>query len=213
MLVLYYYLYIGGYMMKQRPFEPPTDYYDKRIEAIDEEICALIKKRKALSDDNPGFPTKKRIASWAEKYNFYEDFLNSLFASLLNEEMYKPQVEPEGFVKNIPLLKSFEKNNIFYTVTFVRQFENASVLYLHMDRNKPMERDKLFLHHPYFVLSIESEETDYNCRNHGGGGSGEHMSYEYIISPALPDDCSKYKLVFKEFEEPFRKPTGFEFSI
>lgn len=195
-------------------FVPPTDHYDKRIEAVDEEICTLIKKRKDLSEDNPGFPTKQLIASWAEKFDFYEDFLNSLFHSFLNEKMYKPQVEPEGFVKNIPLLKTVEKKDRFYTLTFIQQYRNASVVHLHMDKNKPVEMEEgLHRHYQHFELSIEGEGTIYNCRHEGGSGSGEHMSYKYVVSPALPDDSSKYTLVFKECEEPFGKPTGFEFSM
>ncbi|WP_413366734.1 hypothetical protein [Lysinibacillus sp. 3P01SB] len=200
--------------MRYVRFVPPTDHYDKRIEAVDEEICTLIKKRKDLSDENPGFPTKQLIASWAEKFDFYEDFLNSLFHNFLNEEMYKPQVEPEGFVKNIPLLKTFEKKEKFYTLTFVQQFENASVVHLHMDENKPVEMEKvLHRHYQHFELSVEAPEIIYNCRLARSSGSGEHMSYKYVVSPALPDDRSKYTLVFKEFEEPFGKPTGFEFSM
>ena len=121
--------------MKRMPFEPPTEHYDERIEAIDEQICQLIKQRKELSNNNPGFPTKQLIANWAKKYNFYEDFLNSVFAHFLNEEIYKPVVEPKGYLKNIPILKSFEKDDKFYSVTFIRQFENASVVHLNIDSN------------------------------------------------------------------------------
>ena len=78
--------YLGGENMKRMPFEPPTEHYDEEIEAIDEQICNLIKQRKDLSNNNPGFPTKQLIANWAKKYNFYEDFLNSVFAHFLNEQ-------------------------------------------------------------------------------------------------------------------------------
>lgn len=201
--------------MKRMPFEPPTEHYDKRIETVDEQICNLIQKRMELSDGQPGFPEKQLIASWAEKYDFYEDFLNSLFISLLNEEMYKPVVEPKGFVKNIPLLKTFEENDAFYTITFIRQFDNASVIHLHIDRNEPMEMEEMlhYRHQSFFALSIESDGVTYDCRYIGGSGSGGHISQEYIISPALPEDCDEYILVFKELEEPFRKPTGFEFRM
>jgi len=74
--------------MRQIPFEPPTEYYDERIEVIDEQICNLIKQRKDISNNNPGFPTKQLIANWSKKYSFYEDFLNSVFADLLNEDIY-----------------------------------------------------------------------------------------------------------------------------
>lgn len=200
--------------MKRMPFEPPADHYDERIKAIDEEICQLIRERKDISNNNPGFPTKELIANWSKKYNFYEDFLNSVFAHFLNEEMYRPIVEPIGFLKYIPILKSFEKDDNFYSVTFVRQFENASEVHLNIDRNssdEPFEWHRR--EHIYFELSIDGEGTHYDCRHEGGGGSRGHESSTYIVSPALPDDISKVKLVFKEYKVPFRKPTGFEFII
>ncbi|MFT4417293.1 hypothetical protein ACLM5H_26045 [Fredinandcohnia humi] len=118
---------------RQIQFEPPTEHYDERIEAIDEQICDLIKQRKEISSNNPGFPSKQLISTWCEKYNLFEDFLNGVFAHFINEDMYKPVVEPKGFLENIPILKSFENNDVFYSVTFIRQFENASVVHFNID--------------------------------------------------------------------------------
>ncbi|EWG08411.1 hypothetical protein [Cytobacillus firmus] len=200
--------------MRRMSFEPPAEHYDRRLEAIDEQICDLIERRKELSNNNPGFPTKQLISSWSKKYNFYEDFLNSVFAGFLNEDIYRPVVEPKGFLKNIPILKSFEKDDVFYSVTFVRQFENASVVHFNIDReDSDDEMPRRFREPIFFDLSIEGRETDYDCRNEGGGGSGGHESYTFIVSPALPDDLSKLKLVFKQCKIPFQKPTGFEFVI
>jgi len=200
--------------MKRMKFEPPTDHYDERIEAIDEEICQLIKKRKELSNNNPGFPRKQLITKWAKNYHFYEDFLNSVFADFLNEEMYKPTVEPKGFVKNMPILRHFEKDDKFYSVTFIRQFKNASIVHLNIDRNVTDElSDWHQREHTLFELSINAEGTNYDCRNEGGGGSMGNETFTFIVSPALPDDASTYQLVFKEYKVPFQKPTGFEFII
>ncbi|WML44304.1 hypothetical protein [Neobacillus sp. PS3-40] len=202
--------------MKRMPYEPTTEYYDERIKATDEQICNLIKQRKVLSNNNPGFPTKKFINAWSEKYNLYAEFLNGVFGHLLNEEIYRPVVEPKGFIKNIPILKSFEKDELFYSVTFVRQFENASVLHLNIDRDSSddMPEDFHRREHTFFELSIEGDGANYDCRNEGGGGSRGHTSYTYIVSPPLPDDFSGLKLVFKEYKTPFKtKQTVFEFVI
>lgn len=121
--------------MEQMSFESPTNHYDERIATIDEQICQLINQRKDLSNNNPGFPTKPYIADWSKKYHLYEDFLNSIFSSFFYEDIYKPVVEPKGFIKNIPILKSFERGDVFYTVTFMRQFENASIVHLNIDSN------------------------------------------------------------------------------
>ncbi|MEK5392924.1 hypothetical protein NSQ59_21530 [Margalitia sp. FSL K6-0131] len=197
------------------PFEPPAEHYDEHIEVIDEQICNLIKQRKELSKNNPGFPTKQLIGDWSIKYNFYEDFLNSVFAHFLNEEIYKPVVEPKGFLKNIPILKSFEIDDWFYSVTFVRQFQNASVVHLNLDRDDSDEMPGVFPEHYWFDLSIDDGEgINYDCRNEGGGGSRGHSSYTFVVSPPLPDDVSKIKLVFKEYKTPLKtKPTGLEFVI
>nr|WP_259546525.1 hypothetical protein [Heyndrickxia oleronia] len=121
-----------------------------------------------------------------------------------------PVVEPKGFLKNIPILKSFEKDDVFYSVTFVRQYENASVVHFNIDReNVNDEMSRSFREPTFFNLSIEGNEVDYDCRNEGGGGSGGHESYTFIVSPALPDDFSELKFVFKQCKVPFQKPNGF----
>lgn len=99
--------------MKRIPFEPPTEYYDHRIETIDEPICDLIRKRIDLSNNNPGFPPEQLISNWCNKYGLYEDLLHAIFGKFLNIENYKPFVEPKNSRKNIPILKSIEKAMCF----------------------------------------------------------------------------------------------------
>ncbi|MCY0902631.1 MAG: hypothetical protein OWU32_10675, partial [Firmicutes bacterium] len=74
-------------------FERPTDHYDEGIVAIDEQICALIKKRKDISNNNPGYPPFELLAKWAKQFELYEDLLKSVFGNLRNEQMYRPRVE------------------------------------------------------------------------------------------------------------------------
>ncbi|KAB8133635.1 hypothetical protein F9U64_12085 [Gracilibacillus oryzae] len=201
--------------MNQMPFEPPVDHYEEQLESIDEQICKLIKQRKELSDNNPGFPTKELMSRWATKYNLYEDFVKSVFSHLLDEEMYKPVVEPKGFQKNVPVLKSFEKDSVFYSVTFVRQFENASVVHFTIDQEDfDGEMDIRKKRPSLFYLSVEGEgAVEYDCRNNFGGGSVGHQSFTFTVSPALPDDLSNIKLIFKEYIIPLKKTSGFEFVI
>lgn len=201
--------------MNQLPYERPTEHYDEKLETIDEQICDLIKQRKDLSSNTPSLPTKQLLSNWSKKYDLYEEFLVSVFSHFLNEEWYRPVVEPTGFLKNIPILKSFEKDHKFYTVTFIRQFKNASVVHFTIDRDdsEDDEMSRRFRDPNLFDLEIVGKEVDYDCRNEGGGGSGGHESFTYIISPALPDDLVDYKLVFKQCKIPFNIPTGFEFVI
>ena len=200
--------------MRRMPFKPPTHHYDERIEAIDEQICELLKQRKDISNNNPGFPTNQLISDWSKKYNLFEEFLNSVFSHFLNEENYRPVVEPRGFLKNIPILKSFETDDSFYSVTFVRQFENASVIHFNIDKEYSGEKPGEFAEHSFFELSIEGDGAEYDCRNEGGGGSRGHMQYTFIVSPAIPDDFSNINLVFKEYKPPFKKNlSGLKFII
>ncbi|GAB2324122.1 hypothetical protein IRB23M11_17440 [Alkalibacterium sp. m-11] len=200
--------------MKPMLFEPPTDHYDERIAATDEQICQLIKQRKELSDNNPGFPTEKHITDWSKKYDFEEDFLNYIFVDLLNEDLYKPVVEPKNFIKNTPVMKAFENDDTFYSVTFVSQFENASVVHLTINSHFTSDESEWdYSEHSHFELSIRAEASQYKCRNEGGGGTLGNETFTFIVSPALPDDVSKYKLVFKEYKMPFKKETGFEVVI
>ncbi len=50
----------------------------------------------------------------------YEDLLKSLFGTMLNEEYFRPMVEPSGFRKHVAVLKSVEKGERYYTLTSMR---------------------------------------------------------------------------------------------
>lgn len=165
--------------MKRVPFELHTDYYDERLLPIDEQICALFKKRKDISEKNPGFPPTG------------------------------PYVEPKGFRKYEPILKSVEKGECMYTLSFVRQYENASVINLIIDWESENDSpDDRFHRHTFWELVLGEQ---YDCRMSGGGGSDGHISYNFIVSPPLPDNLSGMDLVFKEFKTPYKdKTTGVE---
>ncbi|MDZ5473061.1 hypothetical protein SM124_15185 [Bacillus sp. 31A1R] len=200
--------------MKRLPFEPPTKHYDTSIQHIDEQLCNLLNKRKEQSND-PGFPPLEKIVEWSMKYNLYEDFLSSFFGSLLLEEEFRPRIEPEGFLKHVPVLKSVEVGENLYTITFIRQFENASVVHLTMDWYEPDDsrhlRPRRVRDHAFLQLEIDEK---YDCRTTGGGGSTGHMTYDFVVSPPLPDDVSGLILTFKEYSTPFKnKPTGMEIVI
>jgi len=208
MLELTYHLLGGGSKMTDK-----REQYDSRLEKIDEQICGLINKRKSIASKS-SFPSPQLITTWSTKYDLYEDFLDGLFHHLLHEDLFKPYPDPKGFRKNIPILKSYERDNLFFTVTFVRQYENASIVNLTLDK-EPLEENAKILHEFTFLeLSIENNGVEYDCRDIGGGGSDGHMSHTYTVSPPLPDDMSAVKFLFKEYKEPFqREPTGIEFVI
>jgi len=197
--------------MKRNP--RPTDHYDKQLLHIDEQICALLRQRKNLSN-NPGIPSDDVISNWAAKYGFDEEYLYQLFGIMRYEELFKSRIEPTRFRKHIPVLKSIEIDERFYSVTVIRQYENASVVQLHIDWDEPDDSPIDLhnrLHKNIFELFIGEQ---YDCRNDGSRGSKGHYAHNFIVSPPLPDDISRIDLVFKEYSDAFKeKPTGLEIVI
>lgn len=192
--------------MKRMHFDQQSEHYDKRLIHIDEQICSLLKQRKEISNNNPGIPTLEDISSWSEKFNLYEDLLRTLFGLLENDDHFRPQVEPIDFQMYIPVLKSVEIEQNLYSVTFIRQYANASVVNFNIDW-EPGEEEQFF-RHGFWHLWLGEE---YDCRQTGGGGTDGHISYNFIVSPPLPDDISGLDLIFRETKTPFkRNSTDFE---
>ncbi|KMY51448.1 hypothetical protein [Peribacillus loiseleuriae] len=196
--------------MKRLPFERPTNYYDERLFPIDEKICSLLNERKELSNQNPGCPPNEIISNWAGKYGFYEEYLQTLFSTMRQEDYFKPRIEPSEFIKHVPVFKTFENEGIMYTVTFVRQYSNASVIYLYIDWDATNNALNDLDNHRFFELSIDDT---FDCRSEGGGGTQGHISNNFIVSPPLPDHFSGIELVFKEGLPFSDNPTGLEFVI
>ncbi|MEK4667511.1 hypothetical protein [Niallia sp. FSL R7-0271] len=65
---------------------------------------------------------------------------------------------------------------------------------------------------PTYALNITDKQ--YECRNNRSGGSTGHYTYSFIVSPALPDDVSGIRLVFKEYRDFLMdEPTGLEIKM
>ncbi|WP_449007851.1 hypothetical protein [Paenibacillus taichungensis] len=160
------------------PFERPTEHYDERIYKIDEQICEMLKLRKQLSNNNPGFPPFEYIYKWAETFELYEDFLKIVFGTLRSEEHYKPMVGPSDFRKHVPVLMSVEEGNFFYTLNSIRQYSNASVVTFNIDWDEAeVPSIQNGLHH--FELQIGEE---YDCRMVKGGGHSVTRRREQRLS-------------------------------
>lgn len=184
--------------MKRMPFKRPTPHYDEKIKIIDDQICELINERKKLSD-NPGYPPFEYIAHWADKFHLYEDMLKSIFASLWNEKAYKPSIEPEEFKKTLSVLKSTEVANRLFSVVYIRQYSNCSVVNLNIDCNIPKDEEEKHPHYKHYELFINEQ---YDCSTIGGRGGDDHFNYNFIVSPALPDNMAGIKLTFREYSRP-----------
>ena len=193
-----------------------SSYYDQQLLTIDDQLCKLLKQRKELSNNNPGVPPVESISKWAEKYGVYEDLLNSLFWLLRNEESFRPKVEPINFRRHLPVMKAVEKGDRLYSITFIRQFDNASVVYLTIDWDAPNNLDHLeeirsSRYEGAFHLYINE---NYDCRSTGGRGAGGHSTQKFVISPPLPDDLTGLNLVFTEYTNHLKETaTGLEFVM
>lgn len=183
--------------MELLPFNRPTTYYDERVKQIDEKICELIKQRKEISNNNPGYPPFEYVSQWAEKFDLYEEQLKFVFKSLWNEKAYRPFVKPNGFRMNLPVLKIVEKDNSLFSVIFIRQYSNSSVINFNIDLNETRDTSNFQLIRNNFKLSIGEE---YDCRMTSGSGGKDHYSYNFVVSPPLPDNFCGIDLRFKEYK-------------
>ncbi|WP_175639114.1 hypothetical protein [Metabacillus schmidteae] len=189
--------------MKRMPFEPPTDHYDKRVFSIDERLCVLLKERKEISNNNPGFPPLEDIQQWSEKYDLYEDLLRAIFGTIENDDHFRPQIEPTDFVRYIPVSKSVIIDDTIYSAVFIRQYKNASVINFNIDWEPNEDSlDERFHRQCFWDLYIGEE---YDSRITGGSGTDGHLSYNFIVSPPISDDVSNLKLIFKEYKMPIKK--------
>ena len=179
-------------------FHSPTDSYCEEVAPIDEQICGLLAKRKELSNNNPGFPNLERILEWSQQYGLDEDWLRRIFAYMYGEHHMQILIEPTEFLKFVPILKSIEVDSIIYSITHMKQYSNASVVYIETEINstEPYVR----LGHANFELSISPE---YLCRPNGGCGQERVMQHSFVVTPSLPDDLTgvEFSLTVKPYHQ------------
>jgi len=194
--------------------EQHSKYNDSRLVTIDEQICTLLQQRKEQAALTPGLPSDDTISKWAQQYGFDDTFLALFFQLIKSEKYYTSKVEPSGFRHYIPVLKTVEKGERLYTVSYVRQYDNASVVQLLIDWDEQQEPQLTIqqkLERKHFGLYIDAS---YECRSKGTGGSNGHESSTYVVTPPLPDDLRGLHFVFTEYEDAFEeKPTGWGITI
>lgn len=178
-------------------FNRPTTNYDEKIKQVDEQLCDLIRQRKEISNNDPGYPPFDYIEDWAEKYDLYEDLLKSIFSTLWHDEIYRPVVDPENYIKTLPVLRSIEVDEKLFSVISMRQYENASILNFNIDWDCTSDKSEGRFQHTMYELSINDK---YDCRTLGGSGSDGHQHNNFLVSPPLPDDFSGSELTFKQYD-------------
>ena len=102
----------------------------------------------------------------------------NIFGTMYNERRFITQVEPVEFLKFVPILKSVEIEDVLYVVTHMKQYSNASVVYIETEvsTTEPYVR----LGHASFELFIS---TEYQCRNDSGCGHKKGMQHSFVVIP------------------------------
>jgi len=179
-----------------------TDYYCESLTVIDEQICELLAKRKELSEDNPGLPSHDLISAWCKQYELDEEKIQRIFKIMDSEHSFLPreQIEPAEFLKFVPIMKSVELDNILYAVTCMKQYKNASVVYIEAELNSTEENVRLEF--SGFELFISPK---YQCRPHGGSGQIKGLQHSFVVTPSLPDDVTGFE--FRLTIRPHRDET------
>lgn len=188
--------------MRKMSYGYTTDYYCESLAVIDEQICELLAKRKELSNDNPGLPGLELTSTWCKQYGLNEEKIRNIFASMSSERsfLHHEQLEPTEFLKFVPILKSVELDNILYAVTCMKQYKNASVVYIEAELNSVEENVRLEF--SGFELFISPK---YQCRPHGGSGQIKGLQHTFVVTPSLPDDVTEFE--FRLTIRPHRDET------
>jgi AraC-like DNA-binding protein len=170
----------------------PAKHYNENIRILDKQLCELISKRKSISNNRPGLPPIQQIKEWADEFGLYENHLRYIFRVLGDEKRFQPKVEPTGFRNIKPVMKFYNEGTRFYYITHIQQYNNASVLNLHIDDS--VENRKQNHRKPTeWELYIG---PDYDCYFSGGSGSNQHIDLQFVISPRLPDDVKEITFKF-----------------
>lgn len=185
--------------------------YTEQLKHLDEQFCALLKQRTTLTGKQIALPPEKLIAEWAEEHGLYEEFIKGIFNVIELENHFRPRVEPVHFRKHLAVMQSIEMDDYFYSLTLIRQYENASVVHLHIDWDGANDTVCDGPQYPYFELQVGER---YDCWPHGGSGTTGHATQEFVVAPALPDDLAEINFLFSGYDNPIgRQVKTVEFLI
>lgn len=163
------------------------DRYDGSTESIDREICALIQKRKQLSNEQPASPSPEKLNEWAHTYELEKEMLNALFSTIESEGDFKPIVKPKGYLGTVPLSFMYEENEVIYSLTAIQSYENASVLFFQVASNP--QKCNLQETMSVFELNVLGT-TSYVTQLTEGSGGDAMFNHRYVISPAIKENVT-----------------------
>ena len=169
---------------------PPTDYYCESLESIDDQLCALIARRKEVSGNNPGFPGTDRVLGWCQHYGLNDQMILSIFSQLYNEGLFQPPIVPTRFRIFIPIAKYVQVDGVVYAVTYMKQYANMSVV--NVEISLETEDEAVGIN-----ARVDLSIGQYTCRQESGSGSGRGLQSNFSVNPPLPDDISGLEFSLK----------------
>ncbi|PSR19978.1 MAG: hypothetical protein C7B45_17225 [Sulfobacillus acidophilus] len=180
------------------PFRPPTEHYDERLKDIDEKISALISERYAISEGNPGIPRSENLKDWADKYDTPLIVLQHLFAFLHRRPDSRERVQPDQFLRFVPVMATAQHNDILVMVPYIRQHNNCSLVAVELEGTN---LNGGAFHHLDIKLSIDG----YDAMPDSGQSNDRHANQNFIVTPPIPDDEIPRLNMTVEYESrPFR---------
>ncbi len=166
--------------MRMMPFRPPTEYYDERLKDMDEKISALVSERYAISEGNPGIPRPAYLKDWADKYDTPLIVLQRVFAFLHQRPDSRERIQPDQFLRFVPVMAAAQHNDILVMVPYIRQHNNCSLVAVELEG---INLSGGALYH----LDIELTIDGYDALPGGGQSSNRHASMNFIVTPPIPD--------------------------
>ncbi len=130
-----------------------------------------------------------------------------------NEELQPIDEKICGLLKPRKALSEGNPGQPLKATVTMRQYDNASVVVLSADWEEALNLHHSERTHHEFALKISGDQ-DYDCRMQTGSGTTGKMSYNYIISPALPDDLSGIEFLVQAYNGHGKEnPGGAEFIL
>lgn len=180
-------------MMRMMPFYPPTEDYDERLKVLDEKISALLAERHTISAGNPGFPRPEYLNDWAEKYHLPLRLLQTVFAMLHRPPDFRERVQPDQFLRFVPLMEVQQKNDILVMIPYMRQHNNSSVVTVVLEGSGLSED---FGYHLDINLSVDG----YDTMAADGQSRQGYASHNFIVTPPIPDEEIPHLNMMVHFE-------------
>lgn len=162
----------------------PNEYNDE-IEAIDEAVLELIRKRRETANGRRMAPDQEKKEQWAAKYGMELPELSMLIHSFNDQVRPVFWEESSELTGVLSIMKKTVSGDCEYILTHAMQYEDHSRVALEI-RYLPESRQDVMLK-PQLTLAVIGE-GQYTVNPQGGHGGGGRSKVEFMVIPRLPDN-------------------------